>query len=235
MPTHSPAALAARPGLRSLVVRNPRSQLAAWLFGLGLLLVPLAALQAAQGSYQRATTAGLLSLGLLLLTTRQITRRNPPMLLTSDREGLHLAPLGHRAQGQPAETIPLASIQAYQYWLRLLRWRVFAQGHLRLELADGRVLHLADRPGTHPDDPTGTVRLDAVVRRLARRKTGPVRRPLFFQTRPAHVLRWGSWGAIAIGGVLLGLGYPAGLLPLLGGLGYGASYYLWHDADEPAA
>ena len=78
--------------------------------------------------------------------------------------------------------------------------RIFTQYHLRLELADGRVLHLADRPGTRPHAPAGTVRLDVLAKRLARRtKTGPRRRPLFYQTQTARVLLGGSWAALATG------------------------------------
>ncbi|MGI4873889.1 MAG: hypothetical protein ACRYFX_22240 [Janthinobacterium lividum] len=228
MPPPSPAT---RPGLRSLVVLHPLSSLAVGVFLLGLLLLPLAALKATQGNWPRAATAGLLSLGLLLLTARKVVRRNQPMLLTSDRNGLHLEPIGSEP-GLPAETIPLASIKAYTYWLRLQRWRLFAQCHLRLELTDGRVLHLADRPGTRPDDPTGTVQLDAVARRLARRKTGPPRRLPFFSTRTAQHLLWGGLAAGVGGAGLLGLGYLVGLLLLLLGAGYAATYYLWRDADE---
>ena len=236
MPAHSPTTLATRPALRSLVVLNPLSMLAAGMFWFGLLLVPLAALKAAEGNWQRATTAGLLSLGLLLLTARKVARRNRPMLLTSDRDGLHLAPRGRSiAQGLAAETIPIASIKAYRYWLRLMRFRVFAQCHLRLELADGRVLHLADQPGSRPADPAGTVRLDAVARRLARRKTGPLRRLPFFLTRPARVLLCASGAAFVAGAGLLWLGSEAGILLLMLGVGYAASYYLGHGADEITA
>lgn len=237
MPTSASPVATTRPGLRSLVIINPIGRLVASMFLLGLLLLPLAALKAAAGNWQRATTAGLLGLGLLLLTVRKVARRNRPMLLTSDRDALHLAPVGRSlTQGLPAETIPLASITSYKYWLRLLKFRAFVQYHLRLELADGRVLHLADRPGTRPDDPTGTVRLDAVARRLARRgKSGPLRRPLFYLTRPARVLLWGSWGATVAGGGLLGLGYSAGILLLLLGVGYWASYYLGRGVDEITA
>ena len=94
MPTPSSSIAATHPGLRSLVVLNPLSMLAASMFWFGLLLLPLAALKAAEGNWQRATTAGLLSLGLLLLTVRQVAHRNQPMLLTSNRDGLHLEPLG---------------------------------------------------------------------------------------------------------------------------------------------
>lgn len=236
MPTLLPAAPATRSGLRCLVVLNPRSMLAVSLFSFGLLLLPLAALKAAEGSYQRAITAGLLSLGLLLLTTHRVTRRHRPLLLTSDRNGLHLEPLdGSLTPGMAAETIPIADIQAYRYWVRLLRWRVFAQCHLRLELADGRVLHLADRPGSRPDDPTGTVQLDAVARRLARRKTGPLRRLPFFRTRPARGLLWASGAAVVAGAGLLWLGAAAGILLLMLGIGYAASYYLGHGAADITA
>ncbi len=236
MPAHSPTTLANRPALRSLVVLNPLSMLAAGTFLFGLLLVPLAALKAAQGNWQRAVTASLLSLVLLLLTARKVARRNRPMLLTSDRAGLHLEPLGRSlAQGIAAETIPITTIKAYRYWMRVMRFRVFAQCHLRLELADGRVLHLADRPGSCPDDPTGTVQLDAVVRRLARRKTGPLRRLPFFLTRPARRLLWAGGAAVVAGAGLLWLGSAAGIMLLLLGVGYGASYYLGRSAAEITA
>ena len=236
MPTQPPPTPAARPALRSLVVLNPLGRLTTAMFILGLLLLPVAALKAAEGNRQRAGTAGLLGLGLLLLTARKVARRNQPLLLTSDHNALHLEPLGRRLrQGQPAESIPLTSITAYSYWLRLLRWRLFAQYHLRLELADGRVLHLADRPGTRPDDPAGTVRLDAVARRLARRKTGPPRHPSFFLTRPARLLLWGSWGAVGAGGGLLWAGSALGIALLLLGAGYSAIYYLWRGADKITA
>ncbi|TVT40620.1 hypothetical protein FNT36_14215 [Hymenobacter setariae] len=235
MPAHSPITPDSRPGLRSLVVLNPLSMLAAGMFLFGLLLVPLAALKAIEGNWQRATTAGLLGLVLLLLTARKVARRNRPMLLTSDRDGLHLAPLGRSlTHGIAAETIPIASIKAYRYCLRVMRWQAFAQCHLRLELADGRVLHLADRSGSRPDDPTGTVQLDAVARRLARRKTGPLRRLPFFSTRPARMLLWVSGMAVVAGVGLLWLGFAVGVLLLLLGVGYAASYYLGHGAADIA-
>lgn len=235
MPIPLPAVPAIRPSLRCLVVLNPRSRLAASLFLLGLLLLPLAALKAVAGSYQRATTAGLLGVSLLGLTARKVARRQP-LLLASDRNGLHLEPLGQGlSAGLAAETIPLASIKAYQYWLRLRRWRMVAQCHLRLELADGRVLHLADQLGTRPDDPAGTVQLDAVAGRFARRKTGPPRRPLFFLTPTARRLLWGSLAAVVVGGGLLELGFSGGILLLALGVGYSATYYLGRGADEITA
>jgi len=208
------------------------------MFGLGLLLLPLAALKAAASNWQRATVAGLLGVVLLLLTWRRVARRNRPLLLTSGpNDALHLEPLGgSRAQGVPAETIPLASIVAYRHWLRLLKFRAFAQYHLRLELADGRVLHLADQPNTHPDDPTGTVRLDAVARRLARRgPAGPRRRQPFFHTRAARVLLWLSWAASTSGLGLLGMGQSGGLGLLVLGVSYWSSYYLGRGSEETTA
>lgn len=208
------------------------------MFGLGLLLLPIAALKASAGNGQRATVAALLGAVLLLLTWRRVTRRNRPMLLTSGPdEALHLAPFGRsRAQGIPAENVPLASIKAYRYWLRLLKFQTFAQYHLRLELLDGRVLHLADHPGSFPESPTNTVRLDAVARRLARRgPASPLRQPSFFLTQTARVLLWLSWVALAVGLGILWLGQAGGILLLMLGAGYWASYYLGRGADEITA
>ena len=232
MPDHSPAALAARPALRSLVLLRPLSPLVYAALLLGAVLLGANALKLTAGYSGRHVFGGVLGLGLLLAGGYVAARGNRPRLLTFGREELHLEPLGS-APNQPAETIPLSSITAYTYWLRVLRFRIFAQYHLRLELADGRVLHLADRPGTHPDDPTGTVRLDALAKRLARRtKSGPKRRKRFFDTQTARVLLWGSWAALATGVVLLVLGQPAGLLLLWPAAGYWATYYLWHDEAE---
>jgi hypothetical protein len=208
------------------------------MFGLGLLLLPLAVLKASAGNWQRATVAGLLGVVLLLLTWRRVARRNRPMLLTSGPDdALHLETLGpSRAQGQPVETISIVSIKAYRYWLQLLKFRAFAQYHLRLELTDGRVLHLADQPNTSPDDPHGTVCLDAIVKRLTRRgSAGPLRRQPFFLTQAARVLLWSSWAALVIGLLLLALGQSVGLLLLILGAGYWASYYLGRGADEITA
>ena len=67
---------------------------------------------------------------------------------------------------------------AYKRWLSPSRAQALSQYHLRLKLADGRVLHLADRPGTRPDDPAGAVHLDAVAQKLPRwLKPGVPRRP----------------------------------------------------------
>ena len=235
MPSHSPAELATRPAQRSLVLVRPTGMLVTMALLLGSLLLLINALKLPDSPTPGRTIAGaLLGLGLLLGAGYQRARGNRSRLLRFDREALHLEPLGPQP-GPPPETIPLNSIVAYTYWLRLMRWRVFAQCHLRLELADGRVLHLADRPGRRPHDPTGTVQLDVLVKRLARRaksRSGLLRRPLFFQTRTARALLWASGGALALGGGLLGLGHETGLLLLFPAVGYGASYYLGQaDAD----
>jgi len=235
MPHRSSAPSATRPALRSQVVMNPLGLWTGGMFGLGVLLLPIAALKAAAGSEQRAITAGLLGLALLLLTWRRVARRNRPMLLTSNADALHLEPTG-RTQGLQAETILLTHIVAYRYWLRVLRFRAFAQYHLRLELADGRVLHLADQPRSPADEPAGTVRLDAIARRLARRgKAAPRRRPSFYLTQTARVFLWISWAAVAAGLGLLGLGQDAGLLLLTPGATYGALYYLGRGSAEITA
>ena len=234
MPGHLPTTLAARPAQHSLVLLRPLGPLVATVLLLGAVLLGANALTLVAGATPpwRNATGGLIGLGLLLSSGYLVARGNQSRLLTIGREELHLGPLG-AGQNQPAETIPLSSIVAYTYWLRLVKLRSFAQYHLRLELADGRVLHLADRPGTHPDYPTGTVRLDVLAKRLARRaNSGTRRRLLFYETRTARVLLWGSWAALAAGLALLGLGHETGLLLLFLGTGYWASYYLGHGAAE---
>ncbi|HEX8326664.1 MAG TPA: hypothetical protein VF629_03925 [Hymenobacter sp.] len=233
MPDHSPATLAVRPPQRSLVVLRPLGPLVFATLLLGAVLFGTNALKLAAGySPWRTVPAGLVGLGLLLGGGYVTARGNQPRLLTIGREEMHLGPLGPE-QHPPPETIPLSSITAYTYWLRLLKFRAFAQYHLRLELADGRVLHLADRPGTRPDDPAGTVRLDVLAKRLARRaKTGPRRRLLFYQTTAARVLLWVSWAALAAALVLLWLGSSWGVLLLLPAAGYWASYYLGRASAE---
>ena len=232
MPSHSPPDLAARPAQRSLVLVQPTGLLVGMALLLGSLLLLINALKLIDSPTPgRRIVGALLGLGLLLGAAYRRVRGNQPRLLRFDREALHLEPLAPGSD-QPTETIPLRSIVAYTYWLRLLRWRRFAQCHLRLELADGRVMHLADRPGTRPTDPTGTVRLDVLAKRLARRaKTpaGPRRRPQFFQIQTAQGLLWASGVALVLGAGLLGLGHETGLLLLLLAVGYGATYYLWHD------
>ena len=205
---------------------------------LGLLLVIVTTVQVVVEHWHRATVlSGLLGLGLLVLAWRQVARSNRPMLLTSRREALHLAPIGRSlSQGIPAETIPLASVKAYKYWSRLLKYQVVLQYHLRLELADGRVLHLADRLGARPDDPTGTVRLDAVAHKLPHWvKPGTHMRKLFYLTLTARILLWLSWAAIATALVMMGLGHPVGSLLLFPAVGYWASYYLGRGSAELTA
>ena len=186
MPRPTPTHPAAHPARRSLVLVQPTGLLLTMALVLGSLLLLLNALKLAASPTPGRNVAGaLLGLGLLLGAGYQRARGNQPRLLRFDREALHLELLGFQP-GLPAETILLSSIEAYTYWLRLRRWQGLAQCHLRLKLADGRVLHLADRPGTHPNDPTGTVRLDVLATRLARRaKSGPHQHPRFFQTQVA--------------------------------------------------
>lgn len=233
MPGHSPTVLANRPPQRSLVVLRPLGPLVTAALLLGAMLLATNTLKLAAGTSPGRHKAGaVLGLSLLLGGGYVAARGNKARLLTIGRTDLHLEPLSAK-QGEPVEIIPLDSIVAYTYWLRLLRFRAFAQYHLRLELTDGRVLHLADRPGTHPNAPTGTVRLDVLAKRLARRTTSaPLRRPLFHQTRTARVLLWGSWMVLALGLALLGLGHDLGLLLVLLGAGYWSSYYLGRGADE---
>jgi hypothetical protein len=238
MPSHLPAELAARPAQRSLVLVQPTGLLVSMALPLGSLLLLINALRLADSPTPGRQVAGaLLGLVLLLGAGYRRARGNRPRLLRFDREALHLEPLGPQP-GPPPKTIPLPSVVAYTYWLRLRRWQVFAQGHLRLELADGRVLYLADRPGTRPADPTGTVRLDVLAKRLARRakaKSGLLHRPRFFQTRAARALLWASGGALALALGLLGLGHEAGILLLPPAITYACFYYLGRaDADLPA-
>ena len=230
MPSHSPADLAARPAQRSLVLVQPTGPLVNMALPLGSLLLLINTLKLADSPTPGHKVAGaLLGLTLLLGAGYRRARGNRPRLLRFDREALHLEPLGP-LPGPPTETIPLSSIVSYTYWLRLRRWQGFAQCHLRLKLADGRVLHLADRPGTRPDAPTGTVQLDVLATRLARRaKSGTCQRPRFFQTQAAQGLLWVSAGAVVLGAGLLGFGHEAGLLLLLPAVGYGAAYYLWRE------
>lgn len=184
---HSPTTPATRPGLHSAVVCNSFTLQVVSILLLGWLLMVLAALLAVVGIWpQVPVPGGLLGLVLLGLAGRTLARGNRPMLLTSRRAALHLEPVGRsRTQGMPAETIPLASVRAYTYWARPVRYGVFLQYHLRFELADGQVLHLADRPSTRPDDPADAVRLDAVARQLPHWVApGTPRRPCFTRAAP---------------------------------------------------
>jgi hypothetical protein len=238
MSSHVPATPVTRPALRSLVVVNPIGVQVAGLLLLGFMLVILAAVQAVVSNWLPATVlVGLLGLCLLVLAWRVAVRSNRPMLLTSRRDTLHLEPVGRSlTQGVPAETIPLASVKAYKYWSRLLKYTHFLQYHLRLELTDGRVVHLADRPGIRPDDPAGTVRLDAVASKLPRWvRPGTQRRMLFYLTRTARILLWLSLAASVIALVLMWLGHPVALLLLYPAVGYGASYYLGRGSAEVMA
>lgn len=212
--------------------------LGATLVGALLLLLAILALGTGVALLGRANWASgvalLLSLSLLALVWRLALWGSHPLLLTLTHESLHLAPTGRStSQGIRAETIPLTSIVAYKHWLRLNRLRAFAQCYLRLELADGRVLRLADRPGVLPGDgPPGAVRLNEVATRLARwAPPGTINRPLFYNTPLAQGLWWASWAGLLAAPVLLWLGYVALGAPLLAlAISYAGSYYLGRGA-----
>lgn len=231
MPAFSSTRPPAGPAISSPVVTDSLGATLLGALGIGAAVLALATGAALLG---RATGAGLLALllgaGLLALVWRLALRGSHQLVLTLTRASLHLAPAGRSAaQGIPPETIPLASIVAYKHWLRLDRLRVFAQYYLRLKLADGRVLRLADRPGLLPDDyPPGSVRLNEVATQLARwLPPGAVAQPLFFQTPLARALWWASLAALAAGPLLLWRGYLAtGSLLLSAAISYGAGYYL---------
>ncbi|RZK46555.1 MAG: hypothetical protein EOO59_19125, partial [Hymenobacter sp.] len=139
MPAYPSATLAARPDQRSLVLLRPIGLLMRALLLLGIILLTINTWKLAAGySPMRKGAGALLGLGLVLGAGYRVARGNQPRLLTIGRDALHLALLGAKPD-QPAEIIPVSTITAYTYWLRLLRWRAFAQYHLRLELADGQV------------------------------------------------------------------------------------------------
>ncbi|WP_223649412.1 hypothetical protein [Hymenobacter psoromatis] len=236
----SPSTPAPGPAIRSQVVTESVGATVVGALGLLLGVLALGTGAALLGS---ASWAGgltlLLGVGLLALVWKTALRGSHPLLLTLTRESLQLAPTGRSvAQGIKAETIPLASIVAYKHWLQVSRARVFAQYYLRLELADGRVLRLADRPGVLPDDyPPGAVRLNEVAARLACwARPGTVARPLFYATPLARALCW-ACGAAALGApVLLWRGYlTVGYLLLSGAISYLGSYYLGRGTADITA
>lgn len=231
MPRLTPQSPAATLAVRSQVVID---SLGTTIIGALLLLAAVLAPGTGLAQLGRANLAAglalLLGVGLLGVVWRTALRGSHPLLLTLTRESLHLAPAGRSAaQSVPAETIPLTSIVAYKHWLQLNRLRAFAQYYLRLELADGRVLRLADRPGLLPEDgPPGAARLNEVAAKLARWvPPGTIARPLFYQTPLARMLWWASWAGLLLAPALLWLGYGAtGSLLLALAISYTASYYL---------
>ena len=215
------------PAVRSQVFSEPLGPLVrgALLMGGGVLALPLGAVV-----WQHSRLAGgvalLLGAALLGLAGHLAGRNSSPLLLTLRADALHLTALGGgAAPGAAAETIPLTSLVAYQHWLS--RGRVLARYYLRLELADGRVVRLADLPGAPPATSAGGVPLPELVAQLARRVgPGTVARPLFSQTAAAYRLMQASWlGALAAPG-LLWRGYLAAglLLPACAAV-YLLSYY----------
>ena len=236
----SPITPAPGPAVHSQVVTESVGATVVGALGLLLGVLALGMGAALLGSARGAGgLALLLGAGLLALVWKTALRGSHPLLLTLTRERLQLAPTGRSvAQGVKAETIPLASIVAYKHWLQVSRARVFAQYYLRLELADGRVLRLADRPGVLPDDyPPGAVRLNEVAARLARwARPGTVARPLFYRTPLARALGWASGAALLVAPVLLWRGYlAAGSLLLAGAISYLGSYYLGRGTADITA
>ena len=191
--------------LSSQVVADPLAAqvLGALLFGLGLLSV----LAGAMWGWYVAWPAGSLGLALgaaLLAAAWWLSRRSYYSLrLTLTADALHLAPIGRSArQGVLPETIPLTAIRAYSHWQQ--QGRVLTQHYLRLELAGGRVLRLADRPGALPDDPPGTVLLATLVPVLAQCvPPATVLRPPFYQSAAGRRLAYAAGAAGALGGLLL--------------------------------
>ena len=155
----------------SQVLREPLGQLVggALLLGGGLLLL---AVGVASWSYSRPIGVLLLGVALLVGAWHLATGNTQPLLLTLSPEALRLAPLGlGLAPSSAAEIIPLASVVSYTHWLS--RGRVFSRYYLRLKLADGRVLRLADPPGGPLGDPGSAVPLPDLVAQLARWKAPP--------------------------------------------------------------
>ena len=197
----------------------------ALLLGSGLLALPIGAVAWAS-SRLAGGVALLVGVALLAVAGRLATRNSSPLLLTLSADALHLAPLGLSARpGAAAGVIPLTSIVAYKHWLS--QGRVFARYYLRLELADGRVLRLADPPGALPSNPLGTVLLRELVAQLARQVgPGTVVRPLFSQTVVAYRLMQGSWLGLLAALGLLWCRYPvAGVVLLACVVVYLLSYY----------
>ena len=225
--------------LSSQVFREPLGNLVAGalLLGGGCLLL---AVGAAIWSYSRPAAGVLLLLGVALLVGvwRLATRDTQSLLLTLSPEALRLAPLGlGNAPGSPAaETIPLARVVAYQHWLS--RGRVFSRYYLRLKLADGRVLRLADPPGGSFGEPGNIVPLTELVAQLAQ-WVGPatVAQPPFSQTAPARRLMQGSWLLLLAAPGLLWWGYlTTAVVVFLGAGGYLLSYYQARgQAGSPSA
>ncbi|AMR28679.1 hypothetical protein A0257_17280 [Hymenobacter psoromatis] len=226
MSDQRPASPASAPVLSSPVTNEPLGRLVvcSLLVGFTLLALPLGI---ALWSYWKLASGLLLVLavGALPLAWRTATRDTAWRLLTLSPQALRLAPLSG-APATAAETIPLTSLVAYQLWLD--RDRVFTRYYLRLELAGGRVLRLADPPGALPNDPPGSVPLNELAAQLAR-WVGPdtiVRLP-FWQTPLARWLRLLSWLAVGTVPFLFWGGYvPTGVIVLAFAVGYLFSYYL---------
>lgn len=183
------------------------------LVGCGILLLPIGVVS---WSYSRLGGGGALLLGgTLLALAWRLASRNPPLRLTLSSDTLRLAPLGRGiVPSSTAETIPLASIVAYKHWLS--RGRAYNRYYLRLELAGGRVLRLADPPGGPAGDSRDTVPLPELVAQLARWVgPGTVVQPLFSQTTTARRLMQLGWLLLLGALTLLGQGHSAAGVSLL--------------------
>ncbi|NML65004.1 hypothetical protein HHL22_07270 [Hymenobacter sp. RP-2-7] len=224
------AAISSPPGpLSSQVVTDPLATqvLGASLFGAGLLGLLGGGLWGWYVGWWPGGALGLvLGAGLLAGAWLLAQRTYYPLRLTLTAKELQLAPMGRSvSQGVPPETIPLTEIRAYSHWLS--QGRVLAQYYLRLELAGGRVLRLADRPGALPDDPPGTVLLEPLVQALAQRLPATaVVRPPFYQSAAARRLAVGAWVAVGVSGWLaVRVSGPAAFAVVLVAGSYLAVYY----------
>jgi uncharacterized membrane protein len=150
--------------------------------------------------------AGWLLLALvpvLLVVAVPVYRRGQfPLDAALTPAGLQLTPLGHALKlGVAAETLPLAGISGYS------QTEQYNSLQLKLYLADGRTLALADRPRSILKEPDpGFVPLTELSAALQARlgETGAQARPNFFQ---------GIWGQLLAG--LCALCFAAGVVLLL--------------------
>jgi hypothetical protein len=221
------------PVLCSQVTSEPLGPLVlgSLLVGSGMLALPVGAALWSSARLAGGLT-GLAGVGLLAVAWHLAKRDTAPLLLTLSPEALRLTTLSqHPSQGRAIETIPLASLVAYTHWLS--RGRVFTRYYVRLELADGRVIRLADPPGVLPS-PGKQVLLSELVAQLAQwAGPGTLVRPPFAQTAAARWLMYLSWLILVIALGLLWNGYlgVGGLLFTFTGA-YLLSFYRMRQLDK---